>query len=203
MPKNESLNVRRLVTSGILIGVAVALSLVKLFQMPFGGEVTLGAMIPLLIISYRYGSKWGVFSATVYGLLQMVILGFFGLAGTPLDFAIVIFLDYIAAFAVIGLADLFRKPFRNKYLGYGFSCAAVMLLRFLFHTLSGVIIWTVAFPPEIEIVVNGVTETVLMNPWIYSLGYNVVILVEMILTLILISAPNASFHRMVEIGKKI
>jgi len=173
MPKIGMSKLRRLTESAILIAIATILSLIKLYQAPAGGEVTLGAMIPLLIISYRHGIKWGVLAGTVYGLIQMIILGFFGLAGSILDFAIVIFLDYILAFAVIGLADWFRKPFKNKYLGYIFSTGIVMILRFLFHFVSGAIIWAAIWA-------DGT------NPWLYSLGYNTIILIEAALSTVII-----------------
>ena len=165
-----NVNVRKLTESAILIAVAVVLSvLIRIFPMPFGGDITGASIVPLLIISYRYGIGWGTLSATVYGILQMMLLGFFGLAGTALDFAIVILFDYIVAFGVLGLAELFRKPFKGrdsffaKYFGYAFSCIIVMFLRFLCHFVSGVIVWSAIAP---EVAESG------MNPVIYSLVYN-------------------------------
>ena len=183
MSKNGMSKLRRLTESAILISIATILSLIKLYQAPAGGEVTLGAMVPLLIISYRHGIKWGVLAGTVYGLIQMTILGFFGLAGTVLDFAVVIFLDYILAFAVIGLADWFRKPFKNKYLGYIFSAGIVMILRFLCHFVSGAIIWAAIWA-------DGA------NPWLYSFGYNTIILIEAALStaIIVILARYVKFE---------
>jgi len=131
--------------------------------MPQGGSITLASMVPLLIISYRHGWKWGMFSAVIYGILKVMLSNNFAWlpAGNFLYFAGVALLDYIVAFGVLGLADLFRKPFKNKYAGYAVSCVLVMFLRFACHFVSGIVIWTVLFPPEL-----------LQYPWIFSLIYN-------------------------------
>jgi len=155
---------RRLTESAIFIAIALVLDFVSrvIPGMPQGGSVTLASLVPLLIISYRHGFKWGILSALVFGILKAILSNNF--AWVPVQnfqsFALVALLDYIVAFGVLGLADLFRKPFGSrKYIGYAFSCVAVMFLRFLCHFVSGIIIWGV-FAPE------GVPN------WLHSLLYN-------------------------------
>ena len=52
-------------TTSMLINVALMLALtivlhqLRLFHMPQGGSVTLGAMVPLLFLTYRYGAGIG------------------------------------------------------------------------------------------------------------------------------------------------
>ena len=45
----------RLVESAVMLGLATALSLVKIYQMPLGGSVTLCSMLPVMLIAYKYG----------------------------------------------------------------------------------------------------------------------------------------------------
>ena len=56
---------KRLTESAMLLALAIVLELIsKAFipEMPFGGQVTLVAMLPVVLISYRYGVKWGFVS---------------------------------------------------------------------------------------------------------------------------------------------
>ena len=48
---------RRLTDTAILIALGTVLSLFKI-DLPFGGGVTICSMLPLVIISFRYGWKW-------------------------------------------------------------------------------------------------------------------------------------------------
>ena len=163
MSKIEMSKVRRLTECAILIAFTFVLHWVSqvIPGMPQGGSVTLASLVPLLIISYRHGVKWGVFSATVFGLLRVMLSNNFGwVPPTFWNFAGVALLDYIVAFGVIGLADLFRKPFKNdKELGYAVSTIVVMFLRFLCHFASGILIWS-AWAPEGQPI------------WLYSAIYN-------------------------------
>ena len=118
--------------------VAVATLLMKGIILAFLG-------VPLVILSYRRGWKVGIFSCLVYGLIQ------FYQDPWMLNWAQFI-LEYPVAFGVIGLAGLFKG---NELIG-----AVVGLgLRFLAHTLAGVVFWSEYAPPG-------------MSPIIYSIIYN-------------------------------
>jgi thiamine transporter len=60
---NSSSRVYRLTESALLIAVAAVLSVLKIVDMPAGGSVTACSMLPLLLVSYRHGTKWGLFTA--------------------------------------------------------------------------------------------------------------------------------------------
>ena len=67
---------KRLTESALLLAIAVVLELVsKLLglELPFGGTITLASMFPVVLISYRYGVKWGLLSGFTYSLLQMIM----------------------------------------------------------------------------------------------------------------------------------
>ena len=53
----------KLVLAAVLVALAVALSFAKLWEMPLGGSVTLGSMLPIMILSISLGLKWGLQSS--------------------------------------------------------------------------------------------------------------------------------------------
>ena len=52
----------RLVETGILLAIATVLSVIQPFQLPFGGGITIFSMLPVVLLSYRHGVKWGLLS---------------------------------------------------------------------------------------------------------------------------------------------
>jgi thiamine transporter len=152
-------NVLTLVECAMMIAMATVLSMVKLFNLPQGGSVTLASLAPLVIVSFRHGLKWGLGTAFVHSLLQMV-LGFYAPpVQTVLAFAGVVLLDYVLAFTVLGAASFFAKPVKSKIAGAAFGTVVVCALRLLCSFLSGILIWS-SYAPEGTPV------------WLYSLTYN-------------------------------
>lgn len=101
----------------------------QLLQMPNGGSLGLG-VIPLLVASYHLGWKLGL----VGTLLSVLLMFITGPMFTPNLLGFV--LDYVLAFGVYGLASLFPN---FKYFYSGVLITGV--LRYLIHTISGVLIW--------------------------------------------------------------
>ena len=66
---------RILVECALMIAIGTVLSNIKIFTMPNGGSVTLLSMLPFVLVSFRHGVKWGLFTGLVNGCLQM-LLGF-------------------------------------------------------------------------------------------------------------------------------
>ncbi len=132
----------------MLIAMAMVLSYIKLFELPQGGSITL-EMLPLVVMGLRNGKKWGCITGFAHGLLQM-ILGFSNVmyCATLLAQIGCILLDYLLAFTVLGLADVFAAPFKsNRLTGAAFGAAAVGILRFLCSFLSGWLLWG-SYAPE-------------------------------------------------------
>ncbi len=127
--------------------------------LPFGGTITV-SMLPIIYYSYRRGALWGAGVGLVYSALQMLLGFYVPPANTFWALALCVLLDYIVAFTVVGLADLFAKPFgKRKLLGYSVGAVIVCLIRFVSSFVSGVVLWG-SYAPE------G------MNVWVYSLVYN-------------------------------
>ena len=129
----------------ILTSLSAALSYIKIWEMPQGGSITIGSMVPLLLLAMRRGPKAGITGGILSGLIQMFFGGFIW---TPVQAA----LDYPIAFGCIGLAGFFRK---NVYIG----TTVALFGRFLSHFVSGVVFFGAWAPPEFGAV-------------LYSLIYN-------------------------------
>ena len=138
---------KKLVTTSMLIAIAAILSLIIIFALPFGGSITAASMVPIVLIGYLYGVRWGVFGAFAYSLIQMLVgmgtISAFFLPGDSqmsIPAAVTIcFIDYIAAYSCLGLAGIFGKKFKNKT--WAIICGSIMvcIIRYLFHTISGAI----------------------------------------------------------------
>ena len=64
---------RILVEGAMMIALSTILSMIPLFSMPYGGTVTLLSMLPLVLMAFRHGTKWGVFTAFVHSVLQLLL----------------------------------------------------------------------------------------------------------------------------------
>lgn len=105
MKKNWS--VRMLTEAGIFIALSIILGRIKIFNMPQGGSVTAGQMIPLIIFAMRHGAGPGIVVGAVYGLIDMLL-------GDSMYHPIQILLDYPIAFGALGLAGLFSSDFMTN-----------------------------------------------------------------------------------------
>ena len=166
---------RRLVECALLVAVGTVLSEIKIFEMPYGGSITLLSMLPLVMVSYRHGLKWGLLTGFVHSLLQMVTGFYAPPAGTIPAFIGVVLLDYVLAFTVLGAAWLFAKHFKNRLLGVIVGAAVVCVLRFVCSWISGAWLWG-SYQEYYEWATG-------LNVWLYSFIYNgTYMLPEMILT---------------------
>ena len=96
---------RQLTESAVFIALGTILSILKI-DLPFGGGVTIACMLPLVLISHRWGWKWGLLTAFVFGVIQMFLgLDNVGYAANFIMAVGIIFLDYIIAYTVIGFSS--------------------------------------------------------------------------------------------------
>lgn len=185
---SRRMTTRMLVEGGVLVGLAVVLSMLKVYKMPNGGSVTLGSMVPVLFFAMRWGFGPGIISGVAYGLLQFII--------EPISFNLLgILLDYVFAFGALGIAGAFNQKGKLSYLGSVIGALIAVAGRFVFHVLSGVFVWA-SYAPE------GA------NLWLYSITYNATYLLpEMVITValvVLLSKPVLiRFMPGLEVAKKI
>jgi len=141
----KSTNTRILAEVSITVALSVVLNYIKIFQLPYGGSITLGSMVPVLLIAYRRGPKVGIFTGAVFGLVQMVLDGF---VYNPIG----MILDYPLAFGCLGLAGFFKK---QPILGVVVALGG----RLLSHFVSGVVFFAIYAPEG-------------WSPVVYSAVYN-------------------------------
>ena len=134
-----------LVYISLMLAFSVILQQLRIYHFPQGGSVTLGSMIPLLLLSYRYGISTGALAGFLYGLIAILQDPF-------ILHPIQVLFDYPLPYMSLGLAALIPA---HKFL----STAIAFLSRFACHFISGVVFFS-SYAPE------G------MSPIIYSLTAN-------------------------------
>lgn len=140
----ENQKTQRLTVSGIMIALGTILSLIKLYAFPTGGSITLCSMLPVMLVAYTYGVKWGIYTGAVYGILQGILGATMSsaFAGQGIgNIVLICWLDYIIAYAVMGFAGLFRKKIKNAPLGFILGIIIAGLLRLASHIASGYILY--------------------------------------------------------------
>ena len=183
---------KRLTQSAMLIAIAIVLELIsKMFipEQPFGGQVTVVAMLPIVLIAYRHGCRWGFVASFAYALLQMALgaktvsaaflPGYFGDSAMIGNAVVMCVLDYILAYTLLGLGGIFRNVINRR--GLALMCGSIVALfaRFLAHVLSGYILFSgwaewyftqEGFPAWGERIVANLNPDML--GWVYSAVYN-------------------------------
>ena len=159
--ENRNQKTSRLVISAIMIAIGTVLSMLKI-DFVMGGGITVCAMLPLVMVSFKYGTKWGVFTAFVFSVLQC-LLGLDNVQyATSAGMAIaIILLDYIVAYTVIGFSGIFKDKAKNFKSALILGIAITFFARFLCHFATGWMIWDALWPNEFG-----------MAAPLYSLCYN-------------------------------
>ena len=158
MNTKKNFKTYRLTLSAIMIALATALAvicgLIPGLSLPYGGSFTIASMLPIVIVSYIFGLKWGLFTSLTYALIQMILDILMGKSsvilalflpiedgGQPLFYAIcIIFIDYILAYGILFVGGAFRKM-KKRTLGIATGALVATLCRYLCHILSGYIFY--------------------------------------------------------------
>ena len=159
MTKSGVSPTRVLVEAAMMVAIGTVLSIFKLIDLPYGGGVTIAAMLPVIIISYRHGLGWGLLTGLVFGIIQQLLgLDNLGYVTGWISVIAVILLDYVVAYMATGLGGVFRKSMKQPY-ALLFGAIVVGVVRFVFHTIAGATVWA-----ELPIPTGASLA--------YSLGYN-------------------------------
>ncbi len=156
---------RTLTECAILVALATVLSFIKIWNMPWGGSITLLSMLPVCMVSVRHGIKWGLGTSFVYSCIQLFLgITMDGLLGWGLTGGMLvacIMFDYVLAFSVLGFSGLFAK---KGICGVILGTVLAIVLRFVSHVVSGAYVFKSA----------GLLWDAfnVKNTWLYSLGYN-------------------------------
>ena len=170
--EKKKMGTRQLVFCAMAMALAFITSYLKLFNMPWGGSVTLCSMLFIVLVANWYGPKTGVLVGLAYGILQFIqepyVLSLFQVC-----------CDYILAFAALGVAGFFAKSKHGLLKGY----IAAVIARGAFHALGGYLYWMDYMPDNFPKALTSV------YPIVYNYSY---LLAEGIITVIIISIPAVS-----------
>lgn len=160
MKSKSQTNLLILTECAIMIALSSVLSVFKLFEMPYGGSITLASFLPIVVIAYRHGMKAGLSSALLASLIQLLLgLKNFSYFTTWQSIVALAVFDYILAFAIFGLAGIFRRVIKNQSLALTAGAVFASVIRYICHVISGATIWAGLSIP---------TEAALL----YSFSYN-------------------------------
>jgi len=208
---------KRLTESAMLLAIAIVLELIaKMFipEQTFGGQITIVSMLPVVLISYRHGMKWGFVASFTYALLEMAIgmktvssaflPGYFGDDVMILNAIIMCLLDYVLAYTLLGLGGIFRNKIKNP--GIGLMCGSIVALgcRFIAHILSGYILfssWAEYYFTQDGFPAWGAQLVESLSPaglgWVYSIVYNGMYMIPEIVFTAIVALVIARIPRIV------
>ncbi len=151
--------VKRLTVSAMMLALATVLAIVCAYipflNLPFGGGFTVASMLPIVLVSYMYGIKWGFFTSACYSGIQILLSLTQGAGGTVMALfmpagdsfmgygkgVLVILIDYIIAYTVLGIGGVFRNRFKSKTAVLVLGVVLALSLRYIAHIISGYIFY--------------------------------------------------------------
>ncbi|XFA99313.1 energy-coupled thiamine transporter ThiT [Candidatus Izemoplasma sp. B36] len=136
MKKKE---IRALVETGVLVGVAVILDLIfgAMSTFPNGGNIGLG-MLPIFILAARRGPKYGLTGGLLLGIISFMFKPYF-LSFLQFGF------DYLFAFGLLAIGAFIPKS--NSKLSRFFLMIAIgSFVRLIMASLAGIFYWAEYIP---------------------------------------------------------
>lgn len=162
---NRKINAKQMAFSAVAMTMAVVTSIYTVYELPFGGSITLFRMFFICLIGYLYGTKAGIITGVAYGILDFILKPYAITLIQPL-------LDYPIAFGCLGLSGVFSKSKNGIIKGYILGVAG----RYLCHVLTGIIYFSEYAGDK--------------NTLIYSLSYNASYIVpEAVMTVVILLIP--------------
>ncbi|MGM9644004.1 MAG: energy-coupled thiamine transporter ThiT [Eubacteriales bacterium] len=207
-------NVKRLTVSGMMLALATVLAIVCAYipflNLPFGGGFTVASMLPIVIVAYMYGTKWGLFTSFCYALIQIILSLTQGAGGTVMALFLpesdsfmgygaavwIVLIDYIIAYTVLGLGGVFRNKISNKTLSLVVGVILALFLRYVAHIVSGYIFygaWAEWFFTQEgfyaigNVILNSMSGNLLSL--VYSIFYNGLFMIPEIIITAIVAVP--------------
>ena len=179
-----------LTESAIMVALATVLSMLKIWEAPYGGSVTILSMAPIIVLSMRRGVKVGLFAGFAHSLIQLLLgLGTVAYVPTPMGIVVCVLTDYILPFTLLGLGGLFRdmkftkNATTNLFLAAALGAGLVTLLRYACHIVSGAVIW---YALDLEWYADDPSHIVFQyGPWMFSIIYNGGFMIPEIITTVI------------------
>lgn len=159
--RHIKLSTRIIAQIGLVLALATLLKVFRLYHLPQGGSVTLGSMVPILILSLVHGPWIGALTGFLYGIISFIMSPF-------IVHPVQVLFDYPLPFMALGLAGLLRE---QAVWGTVFA----LLARFICHFISGIAFFASYAPKD-------------MSPVLYSLTVNGIFIgAEGLICLVIIS----------------
>ncbi|MGL4572151.1 MAG: energy-coupled thiamine transporter ThiT [Clostridium sp.] len=158
--RKVKLDARIITHVAIALALSTILNVFRIYRFPQGGSITLGCMIPILIITFAYGKEIGFLTGFLYGLINL-------LTDPYVIHPIQMLFDYPLPAMAMGFAGYFRN---RRTLGI----FVAFFVKFLCHFISGVVFFGTFAPAN-------------MGAVLYSLAVNIpIVFGEMIICIVLI-----------------
>ncbi|MCI7329985.1 MAG: energy-coupled thiamine transporter ThiT [Selenomonadaceae bacterium] len=138
-------SIHLIVNIALMLGLAIILHQIRLYHMPQGGSITLGGMVPLLLLAYRYGPGIGALGGFLFGLINMI-------QDPYILHPVQVLFYYPLPYMAMGLAGLFPQRILP-------GTALAFFTRLICHVISGVVFFA-SFAPAGQ------------SPLVYSLIFN-------------------------------
>lgn len=167
----KTFSAKQLVFSAVALALGFVTSYVKIIDMSWGGSVTLCSMLFVTLIGYWYGPKIGLTAGFAYGILQFLQGG-----GSYILSPMQVCMDYILAFAALGLSGFFSQKKNGLLKGYLFA----VFIRGLFHTVGGYLYWMDYMPESFP------KSFAFLYPFAYNYAY---LLIEGFITVVILLLP--------------
>ncbi|MDO4438944.1 MAG: energy-coupled thiamine transporter ThiT [Eubacteriales bacterium] len=162
------MSAKKIAFSSMCIALAAVTSMIKVYELPFGGSVTLCSMLFAVLPGWIYGLSTGLLCGLIYGILQFVLGPY---VMTPVQ----VLFDYIFAFMILGVSGIFSKKKNGLLTGY----IVAVIGRWIMATIAG-LVW----------VSLGSTVWDGWAPLPYSMVYNISYIgLEALFTIIIICIP--------------
>ncbi len=167
----KKLPVTTVTFAGASIALAYVLSFIKIYEMPWGGSVSLLSMFFVAFVGYLFGPGVGFSAAFVFSILQFIQSG-----GTYMLSPFQVCCDYFLAFTALGVSGFFKGKKNGLLIGY----LVAVFCRGVFHTIGGYLYWMDYMPESFPKSLAA----------IYPIAYNYAYLVpEAVITVIVILLP--------------
>ena len=139
---------RMLVYVSLMLALTILLHQIRIYHFPQGGSVTLGAMLPLILLTFRYGASVGMFAGFVFGLINIILDPF-------ILHPIQVLFDYPLPSMAAGLAIFFQRNFIA-------ATVLVFVGKFICHVISGVAFFSSYAPEGTSPIIYSLTVNAMM-----------------------------------------
>lgn len=143
--KKVKMNTRTITYIAVAVALSTVLKMFKIVELPQGGSITLGSMVPVFLIAFFYGPEAGFLTGFLVGIIDLMISPY-------ILHPVQVLFDYPLPFMALGIAGYFKN---KKILGV----IIAVFVRFICHVISGVVFFA-SYAPK------GV------SPLWYSVSYN-------------------------------